>query len=874
MQQALDYSSLIHDIDSNSLRLQFEKMEEMYQSFRNYCSVWTKHESWWCLDHHMIFAKLGEHKEQWIKELLEIRSEKQLFSSTRLESQLLGVKLDVGACQDKIFAKSRQIENLYVQQFALKTKEWLRDWLLKSNNLRERTENLFKCSKITSSITDMFDLQSLPASIGDTEEDLVLIRTCCSILMKYGDDIAPTLDVAESEFESLGIIFRRKSEKKDNMLEEVRGALKTLKTETESRLASFVLDWKKGRPDATMESPEGAIEKLRKFRKRLDSIKGDIELLRNGKEIAGEFYQVPDATNLDADLTNVLEVWTLMSNIWYEFESLEQLNWKSTASETVESRITTLLSKTNNLPVYVQQYEVYSLYIDKLTVAQDLSKQCLVLKSDSIRPRHWYKITQILGLAIPLDEITLGYLWKAVSAKSLGHVHSIVQVAEGEMSIERYLESIDEFIATFPVKVVKFQKSMLVENCTEISSKTQEFLQGLAALRNSCHYSAFEKHVHEKELELQSLVEISSLLETAQTQWVYMNGVFSTNKGIKTMLPGETLRFTEVEKALLQTLAKVGRCVHLQDLRLIPQLAINVTKAIDIFSTIKHSLGSFLEYQRRLYSRFYFLGDDDLLAFLGSKCCNGLSSSLKKMFTGIGDMILNGDGTMAGVISKEGERLEFKTILQTNCEPHDWLQAMESSIKTTIFGLVKDCVQKPVFDYLAIPGDLLVKEWIQKMPSQVINLSLRILWSLAMAEGMKTDNLNLIHSSISRYLTIMSQLHLTELDIINGKKRGNVIKELLYQRDFVSKLMESNKEGKEFEWSRCLTVQLVENSITVMISGIEFDYSFEYLGVQDQLVRTPLTDRCFDTLALALDGGWGGSPFGPAGTGKVILISK
>ena len=54
----------------------------------------------------------------------------------------------------------------------------------------------------------------------------------------------------------------------------------------------------------------------------------------------------------------------------------------------------------------------------------------------------------------------------------------------------------------------------------------------------------------------------------------------------------------------------------------------------------------------------------------------------------------------------------------------------------------------------------------------------------------------------------------------------------------------------------------VLQQLSIHMANAQFNYGFEYLGVQDKLVQTPLTDRLYLTMTQALEERLGGSPFG------------
>ena len=92
----------------------------------------------------------------------------------------------------------------------------------------------------------------------------------------------------------------------------------------------------------------------------------------------------------------------------------------------------------------------------------------------------------------------------------------------------------------------------------------------------------------------------------------------------------------------------------------------------------------------------------------------------------------------------------------------------------------------------------------------------------------------------------------------------------VHQQEVWEQTVKRVRDPASFDWQKQARFYWKQEKDTAMtsIADADTEYCYEYLGVKERLVVTPLTDRCYITLSQALAMYLGGAPAGPAGTGK------
>lgn len=264
------------------------------------------------------------------------------------------------------------------------------------------------------------------------------------------------------------------------------------------------------------------------------------------------------------------------------------------------------------------------------------------------------------------------------------------------------------------------------------------------------------------------------------------------------------------------------------------------------------------------------------------------------MFAGIAGARQNKDDLpdemitrLDAMVSKDGEVVPFHEpiAIMHGTSVKEWLKEMEAKMKDTLALLLEQAVAEDSTSDLVPSAEHRAQfvAWATKFPAQVMILATQISWSMGVEEALhQEDSAGALKAKLNALewkLEVMAETVLLDLPPESRKKFEQMITELVHQRDVVRDLInEEVSSPTDFRWLYHLrytynpaSPKLTEK-LMISLSNAKFFYGFEYLGIGERLVQTPLTDKCYLTLTQALHFRMGGSPFGPAGTGKTETV--
>lgn len=304
---------------------------------------------------------------------------------------------------------------------------------------------------------------------------------------------------------------------------------------------------------------------------------------------------------------------------------------------------------------------------------------------------------------------------------------------------------------------------------------------------------------------------------------------------------------------------------------------------------IQKGLNDYLETKRLAFPRFFFLSNDELLEILAeTKDPLRVQPHLKKCFDGIAMLQFEKNLDITACFDPKGEKVDFpyEKVNHKRINPNDsggnverWLIEVEIMMKKSLAYAI-DFAMK---DYLQ--SDRI--EWLQRWQGQVLICINQTRWCVDVEGCLKDGNSTGWSGS---YLEAFYEKLCVELMRTVELVRGDISKALrvaigalvvmdVHNRDTVQEMTVLQVSSRtDFDWLSQLRYYWNPDGESAqtgkpasvqcrMINAMAL-YAYEYIGNQDRLVITPLTDRCYRTLMGAIHLNLGGAPEGPAGTGK------
>ncbi|GKT26037.1 Dynein axonemal heavy chain 2, partial [Aduncisulcus paluster] len=321
-------------------------------------------------------------------------------------------------------------------------------------------------------------------------------------------------------------------------------------------------------------------------------------------------------------------------------------------------------------------------------------------------------------------------------------------------------------------------------------------------------------------------------------------------------------------------------------------IIIEDSNAGNTLESIQHSLDQYLETKRMAFPRFYFLSNDELLGILGqARNPFAVQPHISKCFGGMKNIIIIEDSNAGnvsganktrvrvhGIVSPQGEKVELSTPVLCSSQVEIWLGELESQMRITLKDLFGKCLvdlNRSTSRHASAPK--IRGKWLSDHAGQLTIGCVQIDWVSAVTTALSSANPKkaLIYARKKQLQTLsrLTDLARSGLNSLDRARITAVITLSVHNRDVMEKLLRVGAtSATDFAWLSQLRHYWKDDTCIVQQTNSTLQYDYEYLGASFRLVITPLTDRCYMTLTTALHLKRGGSPQGPAGTGKTETV--
>ncbi len=747
--------------------------------------------------------------------------------------------------------------------------------------VRDREASIDMCVKPIEDMYMLLDTYLPDGSLGKEEQDMR--ETIWNNWMKLRDKAE---DVTE-EIAELQTGFRKK------LMEDIK--------EFKVDVAKFRGDFVKSGPMVKGVSPSEAQDRLRRFQDEFDIRARKRELYANGEKLFAlpvTGYEELDTTEKELDLLSKL--YNLYRDVMTKMEDWRVILWPEFTVNVaaISQEAETFASRCKKMPKRLREWDAYTALKNQIENFQLVLPLLQELSKASIMPRHWTAVEGITGHTLPVTdaEFKLQQLLDAPLVQKGEDITEVTDAADKELGIQGKLEEMDIKWAaarfTFnPWKNRGVNVLMAVGGVVEELEEAQMNLQTMLTMR---YVAFFRERAQTKLKELCDVSETLELWQKVQLLWCSLESVF-LGGDIAKQMPTVAKKFQKIDKDFVQIMQRAGENSLITVACANEVLRLSLPGMFEELERCQKSLEGYLEQKRNKFPRFYFVSNPVLLQILsqGSDPL-AVQQYYEKIFDSISYVLHDKKDkfVIQGMVSREGraeEIINWRKPVKVAGNIEDWLMDVLKEMQRTM----KVRLEEAVAEVVLASADLSqLKKFNDNTCAQYSLLGIQLMWTtdcesaLAVCKKDK-EAVKGANKKTLDVLQLLSAWCLTDLGSkMNRTKVETLITIQVHSRDVINDIYTLYRAKKisgtdDFEWLKQMRFYWepdaedfldANGALRVRVTDVPFDYQFEYLGCKERLCITPLTDRCYVTLAQALGMNFGGAPAGPAGTGKTETV--